>query len=141
MNQKKLITQFSSFFTNSFKKLAKIPVIQNILKHHTLVQNSKRKKAVFYSICALLFAIIIGSVFLLKDLPSPRRLTHSDNYSVSTQIFDRNGQLLYEILPMKIEFRLNLIPYPNMLAKLLLLLKTKIFIDILVLIFLELYVQ
>lgn len=97
MNQKKLITQFSSFFTNSFKKLAKIPVIQNILKHHTLVQNSKRKKAVFYSICALLFAIIIGSVFLLKDLPSPRRLTHSDNYSVSTQIFDRNGQLLYEI--------------------------------------------
>jgi len=38
-----------------------------------------------------------GLIYLLKDLPSPKNLTSTDNYNVSTQIFDRNGILLYEI--------------------------------------------
>lgn len=42
-------------------------------------------------------ASLVGLVYLLRDLPSPRRLTSQENYAVSTQIFDRNGQLLYEI--------------------------------------------
>ncbi|HOZ02904.1 MAG TPA: transglycosylase domain-containing protein [Candidatus Woesebacteria bacterium] len=47
----------------------------------------------------LSFAILatIGFVYLLKELPSPTTLTSSENYAVSTQIFDRNGTLLYEI--------------------------------------------
>lgn len=46
----------------------------------------------------LLFAIgLLGFGFLLNDLPSPRKLTNGDNFAVSTQIFDRNGTLLYEI--------------------------------------------
>ncbi len=48
----------------------------------------------------ILFAGLAGLAFLvyiLRDLPSPRRLTSKDNYAVSTQIFDRNGVLLYEI--------------------------------------------
>lgn len=45
----------------------------------------------------VLIAGIAGLATLLKDLPSPRRLTNSENYAVSTQIFDRNGVLLYEI--------------------------------------------
>lgn len=36
-------------------------------------------------------------VFALQDLPSPRKLTNNDNFAVSTQIFDRDGELLYEI--------------------------------------------
>ncbi len=36
-------------------------------------------------------------IYILRDLPSPRRLTSKENYPVSTQIFDRNGKLLYEI--------------------------------------------
>ena len=41
--------------------------------------------------------LIIGTAYLITQLPSPRRLTHNENYAVSTQIFDRNGKLLYEI--------------------------------------------
>jgi len=40
---------------------------------------------------------IAGFVYLLRDLPSPRKLGTGDNYAVSTQIFDRKGTLLYEI--------------------------------------------
>jgi len=35
-------------------------------------------------------------LFILKDLPSPAKLASND-FPVSTQILDRNGQLLYEI--------------------------------------------
>lgn len=57
---------------------------------------------------------IVGLASLLKDLPSPRRLTNVENYPVSTQIFDRNGILLYEIfadenrVPIKLD---DLPPY------------------------------
>lgn len=52
---------------------------------------------------------LVGFAYILNELPSPRRLTHNDNYAVSTQIFDRNGELLYEIyanenrIPIEIE--------------------------------------
>jgi 1A family penicillin-binding protein len=39
----------------------------------------------------------IALVYLMRDLPSPKRLTATENFAVSTQIFDRNGQLLYEV--------------------------------------------
>ncbi len=48
----------------------------------------------------LLLTFLSGVVFLLyllKDLPSPRRITTSENFAVSSQIFDRNGILLYEV--------------------------------------------
>lgn len=48
---------------------------------------------------SLLFILlaIVGLVYVLRDLPSPTRLTSQENFAVSTQIFDRNGTLLYEI--------------------------------------------
>lgn len=67
-----------------------------------------------YGLVVLLVAAIIGLMTVLKDLPSPRRLTNSENFPVSTQIFDRNGVLLYEIfaeenrVPIKID---DLPPY------------------------------
>lgn len=46
----------------------------------------------------LLFVIFCGAmVYMLRELPSPHNLTKQENYAVSTQIFDRNGTLLYEI--------------------------------------------
>jgi len=58
----------------------------------------------------LAFALfLLGFAYILNELPSPRRLTHNDNYAVSTQIFDRHGELLYEIyanenrIPIEIE--------------------------------------
>ena len=56
---------------------------------------------------ALLFLLLF--LWLAKELPSPTNLTSQENFPVSTQIFDRNGKLLYEIyadenrIPIKIE--------------------------------------
>lgn len=50
---------------------------------------------------ALTGALVIGMGILfwrlLSELPSPRSLTSRENFAVSTQLFDRNGALLYEI--------------------------------------------
>lgn len=40
--------------------------------------------------------LVFISIYLLKDVPSPTKLSSGD-FPVSTQIFDRNGNLLYEI--------------------------------------------
>lgn len=43
---------------------------------------------------------LFGVLFLawfLRDIPSPTRLSSSDNIAVSSQVLDRNGTLLYEI--------------------------------------------
>lgn len=44
----------------------------------------------------ILLVLLVPLILLLKDVPSPTRLTSGD-FPVSTQIFDRNGELLYEI--------------------------------------------
>lgn len=58
----------------------------------------------------LLITIILAVlVYLYSQLPSPNNLTSSENFPVSSQIFDRNGKLLYEIygnenrIPIKID--------------------------------------
>lgn len=62
-----------------------------------------------YIIIFLITVLLVGIIYLLKDLPSPRRLITRENYAVSTQIFDRHGVLLYEIfadenrIPIQIE--------------------------------------
>ncbi len=46
----------------------------------------------------LIFLLIAaGLLYLLRDLPSPTRLSSGDNFAVSSQIYDRNGKLLYEV--------------------------------------------
>lgn len=53
--------------------------------------------AVRLTLLFLLAMTLLGLAYILRDLPSPRRITHQDNFPVSTQIFDRHGKLLYEI--------------------------------------------
>lgn len=55
------------------------------------------KPAVRYTVLFLIALSLIGVAYILRDLPSPRKITHMDNFAVSTQIFDRHGTLLYEI--------------------------------------------
>jgi penicillin-binding protein 1C len=50
-----------------------------------------------YGLLVLLLTGVIALLYILRDLPSPRRLTSGENFAVSTQIFDRKGRLLYEI--------------------------------------------
>jgi len=65
-----------------------------------------KTKFIFTSI--ILISFISFYFFILKDLPSPSKLT-SGEFPVSTKIFDRSGQLLYEIYadynrtPIKLE--------------------------------------
>jgi penicillin-binding protein 1C len=50
-----------------------------------------------FTVILVLFVIWTAfMLFILKDLPSPAKLASND-FPVSTQILDRNGQLLYEI--------------------------------------------
>lgn len=50
-----------------------------------------------FGLLALLLCGVLALLYMLRDLPSPTRLTASENFAVSTQIFDRKGRLLYEI--------------------------------------------
>lgn len=62
-------------------------------KHFKKILKSKRFLVVFLIITAFCFTLYI---FVLKDLPSPTKLTYQ-NASRSTQIFDRNQKLLYSV--------------------------------------------
>lgn len=52
-------------------------------------------------------------IYILRDLPSPRKLTSKENYAVSTQIFDRNGKLLYEIFGDENRIPINIDTLPE----------------------------
>ncbi len=72
-------------------KKRKLPLLVRILTFPV------RNKAFRYLTILVVLGSILGLLYILRELPSPRRLTSSENYSVSTQIFDRKGRLLYEI--------------------------------------------
>lgn len=70
-----------------------------------------RFKSKFWGVILAIAALLMigGFIYLYRQLPSPNNLTSSENFPVSTQIFDRNGKLLYEIygdenrIPINIE--------------------------------------
>jgi penicillin-binding protein 1C len=70
-------------------------------KIHSLRRPKRFFRSPLFLISISLILVISASSMILiltifKDLPSPRKL-ESQTYPVSTQIFDRNGQLLYEV--------------------------------------------
>src|SRR3972149_10361514 len=67
--------------------------LKSRLKPFKKILKSKRFLLVFLSFIAFCFTIYLS---LIKDLPSPTRLT-TQNASRSTQIFDRNQNLLYSV--------------------------------------------
>ena len=80
--------------------------------------SSKWQKIAFDPI----FKYVVGGVlavglalfaFFVKDLPSPKNLTSQENFSVSTQIFDRNGKLLYEIYADENRIPINIEDLPD----------------------------
>ncbi len=68
----------------------------------------RRSRSLQTGLGLLGLSLIIFIIYLYKQLPSPSNLTSTENFPVSTQIFDRHGQLLYEIygqenrIPIKI---------------------------------------
>src|SRR6266576_6885662 len=62
-------------------------------------KSSFKKKTLFYGILPLVLIAVILVVFywlVLKDLPSPTGLSNT-TASYSSQIYDRNGKLLYTL--------------------------------------------
>lgn len=66
-----------------------------------LHQLSSRKK-ITIGILSLLGLVCVGVLlYVLKDIPSPQKLKDAQAIGVSTQIYDRNGKLLYEVFDEK----------------------------------------
>lgn len=73
----------------------------------------RRKRTKFTLITGLMSILVIGVLlFLLKDLPSPTKLT-SSSLPQSTQIFDRNDSLLYTVYAQKNQTFLPLSQIPK----------------------------
>jgi 1A family penicillin-binding protein len=93
-----------SWLSSTLVQLRKLP-----LKVFRFLSSFIAHPILRYVILFILAVTLIGMGFVLQELPSPRRLTSKDNYSVSTLIFDRNGTQLYEIfadenrVPIKLE--------------------------------------
>jgi 1A family penicillin-binding protein len=74
-----------------YKKLFSSPLFRGKQK-----KVSKKGTIIAVSVAVAATGLLIVSFFLFNDLPSPRKLSSGD-FPVSTQLFDRNGELLYEI--------------------------------------------
>lgn len=85
---------------------AKHPKLATFSYYLFLPVTNSIARVVFVSVLILSAA---GLFYLSQQLPNPRMIVISDKYDVSTQIFDRNGELLYEIysdvnrIPVKLE--------------------------------------
>lgn len=65
--------------------------------HKIIKSKFWQKKTWRITFFVILFLLTGTLIYLIQELPSPKNFTSSENYAVSTQIFDRNGQLLYEV--------------------------------------------
>jgi len=90
--------QFLKAFVGVFKKahldlleLKPIRVTRKVLKHPVLYQDRSFKVGL-----ATIFILILASWFVTKDLPSPKQLENRE-LSQTTKIYDRNGELLFNV--------------------------------------------
>ncbi|MEK7458320.1 MAG: biosynthetic peptidoglycan transglycosylase, partial [Patescibacteria group bacterium] len=87
--QKTFLLRFKQSFTQPSKQTfrQKLEGVVPWIKNHP-----KISIALGLGIAFFIFLIII-----LRDIPSPTKLKDLQAYAVSTKIFDKNGELLYEI--------------------------------------------
>lgn len=62
--------------------------VRTFITHH--------KKFLLRGLAVFIILFVIGTVYFLRDLPSPTKLK-GQSFPVSTKILDRNGKLLFEI--------------------------------------------
>jgi len=77
---------------------------------------SSRKKLLSSLVAILFLGGLIGSIFIIVSLPSPKKLT-TFPYPASTLIFDRNDKLLYEIYGDKNRTPISLEQIPDHLRQ------------------------
>ncbi len=79
-------------------------------------KNLKRFWVVFGVLAVAIVSALIFLVVILFQVPSPKKLSSGD-YAQSSQIFDRNGKLLYEIYADKRRVPVTLAEVPDSLKK------------------------
>ena len=70
-----------------------------------------KKRAVFFITCFTIFSVSFYE-FILKDLPSPYEL-RTENRSLTTVIYDRNGEELYKVFSTKDRTKVNMDELPQ----------------------------
>lgn len=76
-------------------------------------KRTKNKRSYQFILWISLFIFVAILIYLYKQLPSPNNLTANENFPVSTQIFDRNGTLLYEIYGNENRIPINIDDLPT----------------------------
>ncbi len=87
-------------FHHSFLSRVKsqvISILPSFIRRRIIHTHPWIKKIILITLLALVLLGALGVYFLLKELPSPRKLAQQDQFAASSQIFDRHGTLLYEI--------------------------------------------
>ncbi|MBU2577832.1 PBP1A family penicillin-binding protein [Patescibacteria group bacterium] len=82
---------------------------QKAVKSLSFLKSIKAKRAL------ILGFILLGIIYfsILRDLPSPTKLSSPNSFPVSTKIFDRNGELLYDIYVEKNRTPISLSSLPD----------------------------
>lgn len=79
------------------QKTRHVPQRKKIVRFVRWLTTPLRSRYFWLGLLILVILGISGVAVLIRDLPSPRTLTSQDHFAVGSQIFDRNGELLYEI--------------------------------------------
>lgn len=82
-------------YNDSMAKNSFLAVFRSRLRKKSPIFQYSKKTLI---VLVLSIFLVMYSLFLfLKDLPSPTTLNKPSSYPISTKIFDRHGELLYEI--------------------------------------------
>jgi len=100
------------------KKPSRKIILKKIRQGFKKRYQSAKKRPFLIKITLLLLAVsfLLFFYFLLKDVPNPNKLTKTPA-PVSTQILDRNGQLLYEVYSDQKRTPVNLADLPQHVAQ------------------------
>ncbi len=82
---------------NPFRLAQKKRAKKSKNKPFLLLEKIKNNRSYQFILISIVLVFLVILIYLYKQLPSPNNLTAEENFPVSTQIFDRNGTLLYEI--------------------------------------------
>ena len=79
-------------------------------------KRSKKGRIFLILVGVMLLVGLTGSILVLKELPSPSRLS-SGNYPESSLLYDRNGKLLYELYTERNRISVPLTEIPETVKK------------------------
>jgi len=90
---------------------------KRIRKHYASKKRARFSRKLRLLILCLFFSLAAFYLFILKDLPSPKKLSSPTFFPISTKIYDRSGILLYDIFIEKNRTPVKLSELPDFVKK------------------------